>query len=265
MFVHENFEFERAAESLKNMLVQTNLFVPDVLYDEQKMLKICEVAADLHIGMMTVHHAFVENIWKWIEKKNVKICAFADCELFYQNQAFDFSKMFSAVKNAFQNGANFIDIRLPEHVDSSQVLEIATNAVGGKNNVIKIAVNRKKFPTTLQIKDFMKSMLAMKIMNFKTDDFARRYEKKSDMENEKTFATTVCDVNAILDFIHQSKFAKDMRMDIVANIRDENGFSFYDSANMLCSSIFGDENFFKNNVIFTRDILSVNKILQQNS
>ncbi|MDR2934131.1 MAG: hypothetical protein LBU68_02515 [Rickettsiales bacterium] len=263
MFVYENFEFENTSKKLQNILLQTDFFVPDTIYDEQKMLKICEIASRLHIKTMTVHYTFVEHIWKWVEKKNIKICAFIDCDLFFENGIFNFARMFSAVKNSFQNGANFIDIKLPKNADIYEILKIATNAVDGKNSAIKITVQPEGYSKSIQIKDFMKKMQALKFFNFKTADFFLDSENKS-IDNQNLF-TRVSDINAMLDFVQQSKSMQHTKIDIVASEKDENGFEFYDSVKLLCLSIFGDEIFFKNNIFFTYDISRLHKILQQNA
>jgi len=238
------------------ILPQLNLLIPDVIYDEQKILKICNLIVGLKISSITVYHLFVPKIWKWLEKTNIKICALFDCNNFIENGQLNKNTMLTYIRTAINDGANIIDINQSNYINLNDELDLLNFATDSKMDIVKLTMNRNNINSADDIKIFLDSIYRKDIHCIKTESFINENNLNT------KFKTKVADINAVFDFIQSQTAEQYFKLDIVANEIDENNFSFYDSVHMLHQSIFKNDLLFYKNCSFTCGLLRLNKILQ---
>ncbi len=256
MLFNKNMDNTKNLILNKDLFKQINLLIPDTVYNEQKILKIFDLAISMNIRTITINYLFIEKIWKWIEKIDINICAYINLDNFIENGIINKNNIFLAIKQSIYNGANTVDINSSNIIDTShEMLKLILDAVDNKTYLIKLTINRNNIKTTDQIISFLHKLSGYKIYNIKTEEFTKN----------DAFKTKITDINAILDFIHTNNLENKFKLDIVSNDTDENGFNFYESTQMLYHSIFKDDSIFNKNCLFTYDTLRLTKILQQNT
>lgn len=243
-------------QNIELILHQMNLFIPDRIYDEQKILKICNLIARLNINSITVNYLFVPHISKWLEKVDIKICAYFDLDNFIENRRLNTNDAMKSIRDAFINGAHIIDINQSNYISLDDELDLLNSATSSKNAAIKLTLTEDNIKSTDNIKNFLDIINKGNINSIKTENFT------DTQESNNSFKTRVSDINAIIDFIKLEKIEQNFKLDIVANEIDENNFPFYDSINKLYQSIFINDTFFQKNCTFTCGLLRLNKILQ---
>lgn len=79
--------------------------------DDLSLVNLCKTAIDKHFGFITVDGAVVENVWKWIEFKDIKLIGSVNM----MHQMLTPVKLFQTIKHILNSGADGVEVIFPPY------------------------------------------------------------------------------------------------------------------------------------------------------
>ncbi|MBD5398194.1 hypothetical protein HDR60_01650 [bacterium] len=176
--------------------------------DDFSMIRLCKTAIEKNFSSITVDMEQLENVWKWVETSNIKLCGSVNM---IQNTMSP-TVLFKSIKSVFENGADMAEVIMPlefSNINEEQIptimLEYLNVIEEAKNNrVAKVCMETGYITYLSQIKLIIGLMQKYNIDIIKT---ASSFYKNafSNLNHLNSILDNVNNINTKIDFLFDVK------------------------------------------------------------